>query len=374
VRDGVWIVAHLDACKRGSFEQQMIALAEALATAGVPLTCVFCSMPPAYPGDELRRLGVRLRALDVARPIEAARQLLAWLSAEPAALVHLHFIRAYSPVAAAAYLSGARVLVHEHIALKRGDLLRERVKGARSRALNFLAHRRAAVSEFVARTLEEVDRVPTNQTAVVENGIDVARFSGASGARVRGQLGIGRQPLIACVSRLDEEKGVESAVRALVYTRSAHLAIAGSGPLRTRLAAIAARQRTAGRLHLLGLRDDVEQVLAAADVVVVPSHWDEAFGLATVEGMAAGKPLVVTRSGAMPDIVGPAGLVVPKRDPAALGLAAQRLIDDPGLARELGRRGRQRSTARYGMTAWVSRILGLYGEMCPLLGGFRSAA
>ena len=89
---------------------------------------------------------------------------------------------------------------------------------------------------------------------------------------LRRSLGIGDAPLLCAVARLDDEKGVESAVRALARVPAdAHLAVVGEGPLRVELMRIARQLGVDGRLHLLGMRDDVEEVLAAATVVVAPT-------------------------------------------------------------------------------------------------------
>ena len=116
----------------------------------------------------------------------------------------------------------------------------------------------------------------------------------------------------------------------------------------------------ADRVHFLGLRNDVEQLIAASNVVVVPSEYEEAFGLTVVEGMASEKPVVVTRSGAMPDLVGEAGIVVRKRAPETLAGAVNRLVQDPALAARLGRMGRERAERRFGMDGYVERMMALY--------------
>ena len=94
--------------------------------------------------------------------------------------------------------------------------------------------------------------------------------------------------------------------------------------------------------------------------MVVPSEYEESFGLTVVEGMASEKPVVVTRSGAMPDLVGEAGIVVRKRAPETLAGAVNRLVQDPALAARLGRMGRERAERRFGMDGYVERMMALY--------------
>jgi glycosyltransferase involved in cell wall biosynthesis len=351
----LWMVLHLSPRKRGSMEEQLLAVAQRLKREGVRVTLVFAARPAPFVARALDELGVETRTLPFARPLHAARQLHRWLSGGE--LVHFHFVRAYSPLVAAARLAGATVIVNDHVTLTRASrsAARELVKRARSAALNRLCHLRVAVSSVVAESVREVEYA--EYISVIENGINVSRYADANGAAIRASMQ-GR-PLVACVSRLSSEKGVESAIRMMpLVQRDAILLLVGDGPEEQRFRALAEELRA--QVRFLGVRDDVEEILAAADVVVVPSHWEEAFGLAVVEGMAAGKPVVVSRSGAMPGILGEGGLVVPKRDPAALAAAVGRLLDDPLLRARLGRAAQARARARYGMSRYVDEVCALY--------------
>jgi glycosyltransferase involved in cell wall biosynthesis len=362
----VWVVLHLSPRKRGSMEQQLVAVARGLRREGVGVTYVVAAPPPLWLAAELADAGAEVRALALGDRL-APLQLGAWLRAARPPLVHFHFVRAYSPLVAAARLCGATVVVNDHVTLTRagGSRLREAAKRARAALLNPLVDVRVAVSRTVAESVRTIEHAAAVE--VLENGIELQRFS-ADGAAVRRELAIGARPLIACVSRLSAEKGVESAIRMMpLVRREATLALVGDGPMEPRWRALAAELGVGAAVRFLGVRDDVPAVLAASDVVVVPSHWEEAFGLAVVEGMAAARPVVVTRSGAMPELVGDAGLVVPKRDPAALAGAVTRLLDDPRLRQRFGRAARRRAEARFGMERYVARVAALYRRRCPSL-------
>src|SRR5713226_1326236 len=212
-------------------EQQLVALAKRLRQERIPTTMVFARPPAAFPGDALREAGVRLRHLDFARPpCRLARELWSWMRVERPRIAHFHFIDPYSPLVVAAGLAGARVLIHDHLALSRGDPLRAAWKGLRSLLLNGLFDERVAVSSFVARTIREVHRVPAARLSVVDNAVDIARFESADGRGVREELRLGDSPLIVSVARLDDEKGGEWLLRALPQVgRGAHLAMVGEG-------------------------------------------------------------------------------------------------------------------------------------------------
>jgi glycosyltransferase involved in cell wall biosynthesis len=366
----VWLVLHLSPRKRGSMEEQLLAVAQRLHASGVSLTCVFAAEPAPWMADELRGWGVDTRTLDFSRPFDSALRLYRWLGENRPQLVHFHFVRAYSPLVAAARLAGATVLVNDHVTLTRASEspAREALKRVRDAALNPLCDLRVAVSRVVKQSVIDVEHVAPSHVVVLENGIDVERFQRADGAEVRRELGIPTRPMVAVVSRLSSEKGVESAIRMMpILDRGAVLLLIGDGKEEPRFRALADELRLGDAVRFLGVRDDVERILAAADVVVVPSHWEEAFGLAVVEGMAAGRPVVVSRSGAMPDLVGNTGLVVPKKDPAALAAAVACLLDDPMLRARLGRAAQARARERYGMVRYVDEVVGLYRRMCPPL-------
>ncbi len=349
-----------------------MAIAQHLHADGVALTCVFASPPADWLSRALAEAGAEVRALDFARPLPSARLLFGWLLEARPRLVHFHFVRAYSPLVAAARLSGATVVVNDHVTLTRASesRAREAAKRVRSAALNPLCDLRVAVSQVVADSVIEIERVHAGQVMVIENGIELSRFAGVDGGRLRRELALETRPIVACVSRLTAEKGVESAIRMMpMVGRGAALLLVGDGPERERLRALAEQLQLGDAVRFLGVRNDVERVLAAADVVVVPSHWEEAFGLAVVEGMAAGRPVVVSRSGAMPSLVGEAGLVVPKRDPAALAGAVTRLLDDPLLRARLGRAAAAQARARFGMARFVAEVCGLYRRVCPSIFG-----
>jgi glycosyltransferase involved in cell wall biosynthesis len=366
----VWLVLHLSPRKRGSMEEQLLAVAQRLHASGVSLTCVFASAPAPWLTAELTANGVDIRTLDFSHPFDSARRLYGWLSDAKPQLVHFHFVRAYSPLVAAAKLTGATVLVNDHVTLTRASEspAREALKRVRSAALNPLCDLRVAVSRIVKDSVVDVEHVPPSHVVVLENGIDVERFLRADGLEARRDLGLVTRPILACVSRLSSEKGVESAIRMMpLVERGAVLLLVGDGAEAPRFRALAEELRLGDAVRFLGVRDDVERILAAADVVVVPSHWEEAFGLAVVEGMAAGRPVVVSRSGAMPELVGDTGLVVPKKDPAALAAAVSRLLDDPMLRARLGRAAQVRARERYGMVRYVDEVTALYRRMCPSL-------
>jgi glycosyltransferase involved in cell wall biosynthesis len=120
------------------------------------------------------------------------------------------------------------------------------------------------------------------------------------------------------------------------------------------------------RMRFLGQRGDVPALLAAADVVVVPSRW-EGQPLIVQEALRAGRPLVASRTGGIPDLTGEdAAVLVPPGDVAALAAAVLAVLDDPGLAARLSEAARARGAALPGEAAAVDAALALYQRIAGL--------
>jgi len=125
---------------------------------------------------------------------------------------------------------------------------------------------------------------------------------------------------------------------------------------------------------LLGPRDDVPALLAAADVVVVPSRW-EARALIIQEAMRSGRPIVATRVGGTPELTGADGaLLVPPEDPAALADAVTAVLDDASLAARLGAAARHRSAALGSQQEAVGAVLAVYAKLAVSRPGRRNGA
>ena len=139
---------------------------------------------------------------------------------------------------------------------------------------------------------------------------------------------------------------------------------------------MAARARECGlgdRIHLLGLRSDIADLLAAADLFVLPS-LSEGLPLALLEAMFAARPIVASAAGDVPVALagGAAGLLVPPGDPAALAAAIHRLLAQPFEAQQLRHTAQARAAAEYGIGRMVQRYAELYQRLLANGGGARA--
>jgi glycosyltransferase involved in cell wall biosynthesis len=193
--------------------------------------------------------------------------------------------------------------------------------------------------------------VPGERVAVLPQfGVDPARYARTDGAALRARLGLGG-PVVGFVGRLVPEKGVDVLVDALA-TLDAQLLVVGEGPAREALERrVAARPR--GRAVFVGAvaHDAVPEYLAALDALVLPSRttsrWAEQFGHVLIEAMAAGVPVVGSTSGAIPEVVGEAGLTFPEGDADALRARVRAVLTDEALRQTLIARGRARVEDTY---------------------------
>ncbi len=240
----------------------------------------------------------------------------------------------------------------------------------RRRALR-RADRLVAVAVAQAEWLREYIH-PSPPIAVIPNAIDVERFAApVDGLPARRSLGIPDEaPVIVSVGRLVSVKGYDVLIDALALCAAerkvpvVHLILVGTGPEQAALGKRAAAARLGERVHFVGLQPDPRPFLAAADLFCLASR-SESMGIAGVEAMAAGLPVVATRTGGLPEVVveGETGRLVPPEDPEALARALADLLAQPDLRRRYGEAGRRRARAHHGIRARAERITALLEEL-----------
>lgn len=205
----------------------------------------------------------------------------------------------------------------------------------------------AAVSDYVAKHADCCG-VPAT---VIHNTVDMARFSG--GADIRARLGIAADAiLVSFVGQIRRIKGLHDFVEMAKGVQGEHVRFLVAGACRDKKVMEDAYSEEelhaliAGdpRIHYCGYLERIEDLYQSSDIIVAPSRWQEPFGLVCIEAGAAGKPLVATRVGGIPEIVENAvdGFLVEAGDLAALAAAVQRLLDDPALRARIGQAARER--------------------------------
>jgi glycosyltransferase involved in cell wall biosynthesis len=207
------------------------------------------------------------------------------------------------------------------------------------------------------------------------NPVDLVRFHpDVDGARIRAELGIPDDvPVVGMVAHLTPWKGHEDFLSVAAKVPGARCLVSGGDIYETeghagyleRLRRRAVDLGLGGRVHFLGNRDDVPEVLAALDVLVHCPTAPEPFGRSVAEAMAVGKPVVAARAGGLPEIVEDdvTGLLVPPGDVTACATAVTRLLSDPALRARMGAAGRRRAEFLFAPAPHAEQVMRIYREI-----------
>ncbi|NXY98132.1 glycosyltransferase, partial [Streptomyces sp. BR123] len=299
----------------GGAEQQLRLLLRHL-----PMRCdVLTLTNPGPVAEGLRSDGVRVVHLGMRgnRDLGALPRLARFVRRGRYDLVHTHLYRACVYGRLAARLAGAGAVVATEHSLGDAEIEGRPLTGG-VRALYLASERLGAATVAVSDTV--ADRltgwgVPAARVHVVPNGIEAARFRFDGGVRraARARTGLPERAfVVGGIGRLVPGKRFDALVRAVAALPGAHLLLAGEGPERAALRRLAAELGAQNRIHLLGERDPlgdgpdgrtpgIPALLSAMDVFVSPSR-EEAFGLAVVEALAAGLPVLHVTCPAIDDL------------------------------------------------------------------------
>ncbi len=251
----------------------------------------------------------------------------------------------------AARVTGRPAVIHLHDTLPMAPWLR------------FLQRRLApwtgaalAVSQSVREMVINELRIPAERVEVLHNGLHIDRFANrppGARRRIRRELGLGEStPAIGVIGRVTREpdKGHATLIRAMPAVLNqcpyATLLVVGDGPARGACESLVETLGLESAVRFTGQRDDIPDILAALDVVAMPSE-SEGLPYAALEATAAGRPVVAFRVGGVPEVVvhGETGLLEPKGNVAGLAEALAQVLNDPDLARRLGEGGRRHAQA-----------------------------
>jgi glycosyltransferase involved in cell wall biosynthesis len=170
--------------------------------------------------------------------------------------------------------------------------------------------------------------------------------------------------LLVAIGNLYPVKDHASLIRAVATLPGVQLAIAGRGQEEDALRRLSAELGTADRVHLLGLRDDVERILEAADVFVQPSR-SEGLPLSILEAMAAELPIVATRVGGVAEAIldGQTGHLIEPGEPAALADAMRKILESPDRGAALAAAARRRAEECFSVERMADGYVELYRKL-----------
>lgn len=290
---------------------------------------------------ELQRLGLRHEIwgalTEPGSMFEYGKRLIRavrFFQREQVSLVHFNN-RPWRPAEAlAARLLGIPVLLHYHVVNQQPS------------PADRLARAAVVVSEFV----RQASRPPELEKIVIYNPVELDRFS--SGHSQRADLGIaGDKVVITFLGQIRDIKGVQDFITMARLIEDPNLVFLIAGECRDpkRFPGSYTEADLLGmcggdaRIRYIGYVSGVEDVYQTADIVVVPSRWEEPLGLIAIEAAACGRPVVATRVGGIPEIIddGRTGYLVAPQDVHALAARVEQLVSDPLLRRRLGETARE---------------------------------
>ena len=358
-------VALVLASSTGGIGRHVASLAAGLPGAGHEVTVY----APAAAEEQFRFTGsgVTFQPVEIPanpRPADATavRTLRRALRLSPPEVIHAHGLRA-GLVAALARPTAIPLVVTWH-----NLVLVEGLRGRVYRPLERYVARAASVTLCASKDLVERTReLGAADARLAAVAAPVLPPPTRSPTEVRHELGlVDGQPLVLSVGRLHPQKGYDVLVSAAARWRDRvprpMVAIAGTGPAYLDLAARISAARAP--VTLLGHRNDVADLLAASDLAVVTSVW-EARQLFAQEALRAAVPLVATRVGGIPELVGDAAVLIAAHDVEAVDKTVQELLDDPQRRAELAELGRRQAATWPTEEDTLRQVVDVYAELAP---------
>lgn len=300
----------------------------------------------------IRALGVPITILGKKPGVDLSMlfRLWRWLRREQPAIVHTHLFTAdtWGRIAAKlARVPGIFSTVHSVNSWQgRVHLLVDRV-------LAHLTTKLIACTQQVADKLVRVDGIAENKVIALANAVDLERFENVVPIDLQTAFSIpANVPVIAVLGRLEAVKGQSYLLNCLRQLRDSNVSVCclfvGDGPDRVALQEQVKAQMLNEDVFFAGFRRDVPQVLAAIDVLVIPSQW-EGLPMALLEAMALARTVVAHDVGGIADVLrdGKDGFIVPPENPQALASALQTALLEPELRQAMGASARQRIEEKY---------------------------
>lgn len=351
----------------GGAEEMVLNLVRRLPARFEPHVC--CIDSAGAIGEEIRLTGVPFTVLRLnpgwRHPLDVIR-LRAHLAAIRPAIVHTFLLTASLYGRLAAMLANVPIVIGTEVNMyerkKPHHVIAERLlmKGT---------DQVVASAESVREYYIQQVRADPARVSVIYNAVDWSQLDTTmSRDEVRTSVGVPLYaPLITIIARLTEQKAHSVLFDALQTTtglRSSHVLVVGAGERRDELVRRAESQGILPRVHFVGPRRDLGNLLGATDVFVMPSLW-EGLPLSMILAMGAGLPVVATRVAGIPEVVcdHETGLLVEPGRSDALGAALATLVDDGKLRRRLGNAAREFVRPRFGADGYVTAVTALYDRL-----------
>lgn len=347
--------------------------------------------PPERGMDDLAlKLGINLevipelvREIDPSKDLKALMKIYRYIRRYNFDIVHTHTSKAGFIGRIAARLARVPIIIHTphgHIYYGYFGILKSRLFIMLEKLVAFFTDRIITLTELGKEEHIKYKIAPPGKFVAIYSGIKLEKYSAASVdvKRKKEEIGIkDDQPVIGCVARLVPVKGhiylIKAAKIVIDALPDVQFILAGDGELEMELKEFSRALGIESNIHFLGRRDDIPELLQIFDIFVLPS-LNEGMGRVILEAMAAGKPVIATRVGGIPEIVkdGITGILVPPENPDFLAEAIISLIKNRDLGEKFGLEGKMRLDSKFTSQAMVERIEQLYDELISCKFGTKS--
>lgn len=376
-------LASLNPNKFGSIEEHALFLCRELKQRGHVCYLGFVGEPDPAIRQLFENNGAQIVTIDyneesmrhdIFKSIRTSLPLVHTIRKEKIDLVHINFFCLTNAVLWGVYLSGAKLIFTDHtsgLPLKRSFLKLCLVK-----VLHFFMSQRISryigVSNYVRERMNITHHVLPPKAVTLYNGVNIDRFVPGDSVQARNTLGLPQEAAILCsVAMLIPEKGIQhliEAVALMVHEHGWHdllIIVVGEGYYRENLEQLAHDRGVADRVLFWGRRSDVQTIIAASDVVVVPPVWEESFGLIIAEAMASARPVVATRVGGIPELIedGCTGMLVNNGDVRGLALSISTVLSNSELRQRLTDAALVKVSQKFNLVNQVQCLVDIYEEL-----------
>ena len=336
-------------------------------------SAVMCINQAGPIGEEIRRTGVPFTVLGltpgVSRPVDVLRLRDAVQAVSPT-IVHTFLLTGSLYGRFAAMMSGVPIVIGTEVNIyEKKQPLHARLERWLMKGTDAVVASAESVKEhYVAQVGADPSRVE-----VIYNAVDWAQLQTTmTREEFRTSIGVPIDaPAAGIIARLTEQKAHRVLFDAMAQAElsALHLIVVGDGELRDELPSRAKALGIQGRVHFLGARRDLGNIMAAIDIFAMPSFW-EGLPLSMVLAMGAGLPVVASRVAGIPEVVKDrvSGLLVDAGDSAQLARALGALVQDDALRARLGAAARAYVRPRFGVDGYVSSIAALYDRLLAAKG------
>jgi glycosyltransferase involved in cell wall biosynthesis len=324
-------------------------------------------------GVKVKALPSMVRSIRPVKDFKALISLIRLIFKEKPDIVHTHSSKGGILGRMAARIAGVPHIIHTphgHVFYGHFGPFASKIFVRVERIFSRFTDRMVALTDGEKNDYINLSVCSPEKLLKIHSGVDVNKFMQANGNRVEKRRSLGldqNEAVIGFVGWLLPIKGPDYLLKAMDYVWQGHpeasLVLVGKGDMDVDLRAEALKKNANGKVKFLGWREDIDEIMPLFDMLVLPS-LNEGMGRVLVEAMAAGKPVVASRVGGIPDLVqhGETGYLVPPADEKALADSIKKLLDDPGNAWEMGQQGKK-LCQQFSLEAMIEKLDDLYSSL-----------